>query len=250
MLSKATIKWIRSLETKKVRQETGLFLAEGHKLVGDLLPLLTCRLLVHTPDWTPSSPIDPHTECETVNQEMLERVSLLKHPQAVLGVFEQPGTHLKPADLQGSISLAFDTIQDPGNMGTMLRIADWFGIRRVICSPETVDAYNPKVVQATMGAIGRVNVLYTDLASFLPETGLPIFGTFLEGDPIESVELPTEGIIVMGNEGNGISPEVERLVTRKLHISGYPRGLQGSESLNVAVATAIVCHEFRRGLQG
>jgi len=250
MLTKATLKWIRSLELKKNRDETGLFLAEGHKLVGDLLPLLSCRLLLHTVEWKPALPLSPQTECIEVSQELLEKASLLKHPQAVLGVFEQPGIHLRPEDLRSSLSLALDTIQDPGNMGTILRIADWFGIKRIICSRGSVDAYNPKVVQATMGAIGRVDVLYTDLAVFLPATGLPIYGTFLEGDSIESVTLPSEGIIVMGNEGNGISPAVAECVTHKLHIPGYPPGVSGSESLNVAVATAIVCHEFRRGLQG
>lgn len=250
MLTKATLKWIRSLELKKNRDETGLFLAEGHKLVGDLLPLLSCRLLVYTAEWKPASALSAQTECVEVSQEMLEKASLLRHPQAVLGVFEQPGIHLKPADLRGSLSLALDTIQDPGNMGTILRIADWFGIRRIICSPGTVDVYNPKVVQATMGAIGRVNVLYTDLVPFLPATGLPIFGTFLEGEAIESAPLPDEGIIVMGNEGNGISQGVAGCVTHKLHIPGYPPGVTSSESLNVAVATAIVCHEFRRGRQG
>lgn len=247
MLTKATLKGIRSLEQKKNRDETGLFLAEGHKLVGDLLPLLSCRLVLHTPNWEPTTSLSPQTECIEVSQDVLEKASLLRHPQDVLAVFEQPGIHLKPEDLRGSLSLALDTLQDPGNMGTILRIADWFGIKRVICSPGTVDVYNPKVVQATMGAIGRIDVLYTDLTSFLPATGVPIFGTFLEGDSINTVSLPGEGIIVMGNEGNGISPAVAELVTHKLHIPGYPAGVTSSESLNVAVATAIVCHEFRRG---
>lgn len=250
MLTKATLKEIRSLELKKYRDETGLFLAEGHKLVGDLLPLLPCRMLLHTPDWKPSYPIAPQTECLEVSQETLEKASLLRHPQAVLGVFEQPAIHFKASDLRGSLCLALDTIQDPGNMGTILRIADWFGIKRVLCSPRTVDVFNPKVVQATMGAIGRIEVFYTDLPTFLPATGLPLFGTFLEGEPIASVTLPAEGIIVMGNEGNGISPDVAACITHKLHIPAYPPGVSGSESLNVAVATAIVCHEFRRNRQG
>lgn len=250
MLTKATLKDIRSLELKKNRDETGLFIAEGHKLVGDLLPLLSCRMLLHTSDWKPGSPLSPKTTCIEVSQEQLEKASLLRHPQAVLGVFEQPDIRLEPADLRGSLSLALDTIQDPGNLGTILRIADWFGIKRVLCSPGTVDVYNPKVVQATMGAIGRIEVFYTDLATFLPASGVPLFGTFLEGETIASVALPTEGIIVMGNEGNGISPAVAACITHKLHIPGYPPGVTSSESLNVAVATAIVCHEFRRGSQG
>lgn len=248
MLTKATLKSIRSLEQKKTRDETGLFLAEGHKLVDDLLPLLPCRMLLHTSDWQPAVPLPPHTESQEVSQETLERASLLRNPQAVLGVFEQPNIRFKPEDVQRSLLLALDTIQDPGNMGTILRIADWFGIKRVLCSPGTVDVYNPKVVQASMGAIGRIEVLYTELTAFLPATGMPVFGTFLEGEPIALVNLPAEGIIVMGNEGNGISPEVEACVTRKLHIPAYPPGASGSESLNVAVATAIVCHEFRRNV--
>jgi TrmH family RNA methyltransferase len=246
MLNKAAQKWIRSLEHKKYRQELGLFIAEGNKLAHDLLPLLPCKLLVATPDWLKTNGQVNALEVISADQETLNRISQLQHPQEVLGVFEIPDYQIKPKDLKGTLSLALDNIQDPGNLGTILRIADWFGIDYVICSRDTADAYNPKTVQATMGAIGRVKLCYTDLYSFLPETGLPIFGTFLEGKSIYDCQLSTEGIVVMGNEGNGISSEVASLVSEKLHIPDYPAGKTGSESLNVSVATAIVCSEFRR----
>lgn len=250
MISKTTIKWIRSMEQKKTRESTGLFLAEGHKLVNDLLPVLPCRMLVATADWLQTNKPRILGDVLETDQGTLDRISLLKNPQHVLAVFEQPGLTVRPEDVHGSLCLALDTIQDPGNLGTMLRIADWFGIRHVICSHDTVDAYNPKVVQATMGAIGRIKLVYTDLTQFLPATGLPLFGTFLDGTPIHEATLPAAGVIVMGNEGNGISQPVASLVNRRLYIPDYPTGQTGSESLNVAVATAIVCHEFRRRLQG
>ncbi|NLT02843.1 MAG: RNA methyltransferase [Bacteroidales bacterium] len=250
MISKATVKWIRSLENKKGRETTGQFLAEGHKVVSDLLPLLECQLLVATNAWLQTYKPRIKGEIIETDQATLDRISLLKNPQQVLAVFKQPNSLVSPEDVQGQLCLALDTIQDPGNLGTILRIADWFGIHYLICSPDTVDAYNPKVVQATMGAIGRVNVVYTPLETFLPATGLPIFGTFLEGTPIHQADLPAAGIVVLGNEGNGISKPIADLVQGKLYIPDYPAGQTGSESLNVAVATAIVCHEFRRRLQG
>jgi TrmH family RNA methyltransferase len=148
--------------------------------------------------------------------------------------------------LDGKLSLALDTVQDPGNLGTIIRIADWFGIEHVLCSKETVEVYNPKVVQATMGALARVSVHYVDLVEVLKETSLPVYGTFLEGEDIYGEALSAEGVIVMGNEGNGVSEEVKKLVSRKLYIPNFPKGRETSESLNVAVATAITCAEFRR----
>jgi TrmH family RNA methyltransferase len=175
---------------------------------------------------------------------------MLKTPQDVLGVFEIPNPELNPDLLKGKISLVLDNIQDPGNLGTILRIADWFGIEQVICSIGTVDAYHPKTVQATMGAIGRVKIHYTSLQSMFEKTDLPVFGTFLEGEVIYHCELPSEGLIGMGNEGNGISESTAKFVTQKLYIPDFPLGKTGSESLNVSAATAIVCSEFRRRLYG
>jgi len=246
MLSNAKLKWIHSLEQKKFRQQYGLFLAEGNKLISDLLELLPCRLLVATEEWLRVHPNVPDTEVISGDANTIQKASLQKSPQEVLAVFEIPKSVLIPNQLNGKISLVLDNIQDPGNLGTILRIADWFGIENVICSIGTVDAYNPKTVQSTMGAIGRVNIHYVDLVDFLEKTSLPVFGTFLEGEIIYSCDLPSEGLIVMGNEGNGISACIEKFITQKLYIPDFPLGKTGSESLNVSVATAIVCSEFRR----
>lgn len=250
MLSNAKLKWIHSLEQKKYRQKEGLFLAEGNKLTSDLLELLPCRLLVATNEWLKTRTNLKAEEIITVEKEDIQKISLQKSPQDVLGIFSIPNHELNAEQLKGKISLVLDAIQDPGNLGTILRIADWFGIEHVVCSVGTVDAFNAKTVQATMGAIGRIKIHYVELVPFLSQTNLPVFGTFLEGETIYNCELPTEGLIVMGNEGNGISQAVEKWVTQKLYIPDYPFGKTGSESLNVSVATAIVCSEFRRRLYG
>lgn len=249
MLSKAKIKWIHSLEMKKFRNEYGLFLAEGHKLVGDLLPLLTCRFLAATPKWLAQHPATKADEICEVSDEELRRASIQQHPQEVLAVFEIPQHQLSIDELNKSLSLALDGVQDPGNLGTIIRIADWFGIENVICSKDTVDAYNPKTIQASMGAIGRVKVHYCLLPELFKQVQVPVFGTFLEGENIYRKTLPAQGIIVMGNEGKGVSKEVAALVDEKLFIPNFPLERQGSESLNVSTATAIVCSEFRRRIQ-
>jgi len=246
MLSQAKQKWIRSLEQKKFRQEQGLFLAEGSKCCTDLLELLPCRFLAATSDWLASHPGLRVPEIAEATHEEIRKASLLKNPQEILAVFEIPSYELKPEQLKGHLSLALDNVQDPGNLGTILRIADWFGIRNILCSVGTVDAFNPKTVQATMGAIGRIRIQYTDLPTYLESVNLPVYGTFLEGKILYEADLQNEGIIVMGNEGNGISQTVEKWITDKLFIPDYPVGETGSESLNVSVATAIVCSEFRR----
>jgi TrmH family RNA methyltransferase len=246
MLSQAKQKWIRSLEQKKNRTETGLFLAEGSKCCTDLIELLPCRFLAATTDWLKAHPGIRAQEIVEASTDEIRKASLLKNPQEVLAVFETPVYDLKSEQWEGRLSLALDNVQDPGNLGTILRIADWFGIRSVVCSKGTVDAFNPKTVQATMGAIGRIHLHYTDLAEFLSGLTIPVYGTFLEGKVLYAADLQPEGIIVMGNEGNGISASTEAFVTDKLYIPDYPMGQTGSESLNVSVATAIVCSEFRR----
>jgi TrmH family RNA methyltransferase len=246
MLSQAKIKWIRSLEQKKFRAEYGVFLAEGSKCCSDLSELLPCRLLAATPEWLRAHPRVNAAEVVETSREVLRKASLQKNPQEVLAVFETPVHRFSPDDLIGRLSLALDNVQDPGNLGTILRIADWFGIRDVLCSVGTVDAFNPKTVQATMGAIGRVRIHYLPLNEVLEKVQLPVYGTFLEGDVLYDTPLSNEGIIVMGNEGNGISEATATHITHKLYIPDFPAGKTGSESLNVSVATAIVCAEFRR----
>ena len=251
MLSKAKIKLIQSLEQKKNRREEHLFVAEGPKVVGDLLPHFTCRLLVAEATWLAAHQGIQATEVVEATSEELRKASFLKAPQQVLALFEMP-TYAAPHRLASDeLCLALDDVQDPGNLGTIIRVADWFGIRHIFCSRGTADAFSPKTIQATMGAIARVKVHYVDLPEHLrgireaaPAT--PLYGTFLEGANIYQEPLSTGGIIIMGNEGNGIGTQVQQLVTHKLLIPNYPEGCATSESLNVAIATAITCAEFRR----
>ena len=249
MLSKNKIKYIHSLELKKNRKEEQAFVAEGHKLVGDLLGHFPCRLLVATRAWLDRNPDVEAMEIIEVNQEELTRASLLKTPQEVLVVFEQPEYSIQPEVVERSLCLALDDVQDPGNLGTIIRLADWFGIEHIFCSLGTVDVYNPKTVQATMGALARVKLHYVDLPSIIASMpSVPIYGTFLDGNNIYAETLSANGLIIMGNEGKGVSPEVAKLVNKRLYVPNYPSERVTSESLNVAVATAVVCAEFRRRL--
>lgn len=248
MLSKNDIKNIKSLEQKKFREEKRLFVAEGHKLVGDLLSEFDCVLLAATPDWKPTRNFRAERK-EEITPDELKRASLLRSPQDVLAVFRIPRHSTTMADqARENLVLALDDIQDPGNLGTIVRIADWFGIKDIFCSTGTADIYNPKAVQATMGALARVRVHYTDLIREISQmpSQIPVYGTFLDGETIYSTPLSGNGVIIMGNEGNGISREVAAKVNRHLFIPNWPAGAATSESLNVAVATAIVCSEFRR----
>lgn len=250
MISKNKIKYIRSLELKKNRNKEGLFVAEGHKVVDDLLALRPAMLLVATKEWLQGKHLNERTEVIEVTEEELRKVSFLQHPQQVLAIFEQDSQNdfnATEVDVT-ELSLALDGVQDPGNLGTIIRIADWFGITHIYCSQETADVYNPKVVQATMGSIARVSVRYGDLQAFidnLPE-GTPVYGTLLDGENIYQQELDNKGIIIMGNEGKGISPALAKKVNKRLLIPNFPEGRATADSLNVAIATAITCSEFRR----
>ena len=246
-ISKNKIKYIRSLEQKKTRREEGVFVAEGPKLTGDLLGRFHCRYLAATAEWMNAHPLVQADEKDIANLGDLQRASLLKTPQDVIAVFEQRNEATDTSVIERELCLALDDVQDPGNLGTIIRIADWFGIERIFCSLGTADVYNPKVVQATMGALARVHMHYlslTELIEGLKE--VPVYGTFLDGTNIYKQSLSETGLIVMGNEGNGISAEVRKLINRKLYIPNFPAGRSTSESLNVAVATAITCAEFRR----
>lgn len=249
MLSKNDIKEIKALEQKKFRSANGLFVAEGHKLVNELLGVFECVLAAATPEWDRFGNKIPAARFEPVTPDELKRASLLQNPQDVLAVFRIPDHQCQLSTAAtGNLVLALDDIQDPGNLGTIVRIADWFGIRDIFCSKGTADIYNPKSVQATMGAIARVRLHYIDLKKELESIkgNIPIYGTFLDGENIYSKDLSANGVIIMGNEGNGISQAIEQTVTNKLLIPAWPTGAKTSESLNVAVATAIICAEFRR----
>lgn len=254
MISKNKIKYLHSLKTKKFRDAEDVFVAEGPKVVGDIFSRYKSNLmlLVGTTEWLKDEgrSIASVANCEIieVTEDELTKASFLCHPQQVLAVFKTLDSHVDTNLLTSKLTIVLDGVQDPGNLGTIIRIADWFGIENVICSADTADAYNPKVVQATMGSIARVNVTYMNLSVLfdsLPKD-FPIYGTLLEGDNIYNQELTEVGLIVMGNEGKGISPAIRNLVNRALRIPNYPEGRATADSLNVAIATAIVCAEFRR----
>lgn len=235
---------------KKFRTREGVFVAEGPKVVEDLMEVMRPKRLIATNEWINNKQTDG-IEIDIVTEEELARLSFLQHPQQVLAVFpilsnNQSEDYTK--ELKGKLTLALDSVQDPGNLGTIIRIADWFGIETIICSHETADVYNPKVVQATMGSIARVKVIYTDLQNTLKHLSesLPIYGTFLNGDNIYKSNLSNDGVIVMGNEGRGISKEVAKVITNRILIPNYPEGRKCADSLNVAISTAITCAEFRK----
>lgn len=249
MISKNEIKSIKALAVKKIRQEKGLFIAESHKLVEELLGVMECTLVVATEEWVnKNSRSVKNIRTEIVSETVLKQISLLQTPQDVLAVFKIPNHQSSIEIAEKELVLALDNIQDPGNLGTIVRIADWFGIKNIFCSIGTADIYNPKSIQATMGAIARVKLHYMDLQKELGKLKkkIPVYGTLLNGKDIYKSVLTENGIIIMGNEGNGISKEVCSHVTDPLYIPSYPADAPTSESLNVAVATAITCAEFRR----
>ena len=237
-ITKNQVKFVRSLGRKKERDEAHVFLAEGEKCVSELMGKFSLVLRV---DATNATPLE------------LEQMSQLRAPQGVIAVFRQPDEEkVSLAQLASSeLVLALDGVQDPGNLGTIIRTADWFGVHHIFCSRETADCWSPKVVQATMGALARVHVHYVDLPAELstPNFPFPIYGTLLDGRNIyEKAALPDKqhGVIIMGNEGNGISAELRSLITHPLFIPPYPLGAETSESLNVSIATAVILAEFRR----
>lgn len=243
-MTKAEIQLVRSLADKRGRTEHGLFVAEGEKLIGEIRASHLRVRKIFALEGVFDGP-----EVETVSPHDMERLSLLKTAGNSLALVEIPHHTLAMRHLGDRLTLALDDVQNPGNLGTIIRLADWYGIGDVVCSPATADCFNPKVVQATMGAILRVRIHYTPLAPFLREAtahGIPIYGTFLEGTNIYDTVLTPTGIIVMGNEGRGVTPEVAAAVTHKLFIPPHPADRRTTESLNVAMATGIVCSEFRR----
>jgi len=240
MFSKSQFKLIKSLAQKKFRLKHQLFIVEGKKAISELL---NSSLKLHSLFTTEDIFEAERNKTFLIDEAGLKKISNLTTPQTAVALFSIPQS--KTPELKGLV-VALDGVQDPGNLGTIIRMCDWFGVEQLICSEGTVDCYNPKVVQATMGSIARVNIKYLSLPEFLETADgkMPVFGAFLEGENIYSEDLP-EGILVMGNEANGISAEVEALVTKKLVIPQFGNSLD-TESLNVATATAIFLSEFRR----
>jgi TrmH family RNA methyltransferase len=248
MLSKNKIKLINSLSQKKYRDKLGLFIAEGVKLVNDLLPYFECTVLIYTNELYINNQLIKVSELIEASDAEYKKISNQEHPQGLMGVFKKNDAGWDFESMNKTLSLALDDVQDPGNLGTIIRIADWFGICNIFCSKNTADVYNPKTIQASMGALARVQVHYVDLYAIFTDDRLkvPVYGTFLEGENIYKADISGKAIIVMGNEGNGISAGLEKIIDKKLLIPNYPEGIKSSESLNVSASTGIVCAEFRR----
>ncbi|MDR0421099.1 MAG: RNA methyltransferase [Prevotellaceae bacterium] len=247
MLSKTKIKQIKSLEYKKFRNELGLFVAEGEKLVTEILQ---SDFQINSLFCLPNTVLPKHNaRLEIISETEMKRISFLKTPSTALAVIKIPDKKININVINSSLSIVLDDIQDPGNLGTIIRLCDWFGIQNIICSLKTADCFSPKAVQATMGAICRINVFYVELNDFFNniDKNITVYGTFLEGENIYNTKLSSSGIIIMGNEGQGIAPEIEKYVNQKLYIPCFSNdAAKQPESLNVSVATAIVCSEFKR----
>ncbi len=240
MVSKSQIKLITSLEQKKSRTKHGLFIVEGIKGISEFLKsdfklysLFTTQQIFEVPD----------DKTILIDESDLKKISRLTTPQTAVGIFEIPQQN---SPVLSGLTVALDKVRDPGNLGTIIRLCDWFGVENIICSGDTVDCFNPKVVQASMGSLTRVRVSYVDLAEFLTtKNNQPVFGTFMQGENLYKTSLPNNGIIVLGNEANGISGEIGKMVSQKLSIPQFGTSDE-TESLNVATATAIILSEFRR----
>lgn len=244
MVTKAEFQLVRSLADKQERTAQGLFVAEGDKLVGEIVasPKWRIERLFITEDSKVQSP-----QAEIVTTKEMERLSALRSAPRSIALVRLPNLST-PEPTADELMLCLDGVQDPGNLGTIIRTADWYGIRHIVCSPTTADCFAPKVVQATMGALLRVEVTYCDLTTWLAKAtrkGVPVYATTLDGEDIHTAPLTKGGVVIMGNEGKGVSREVQALVSHKLFIPPYPADRQGSESLNVAIATAITCENFR-----
>lgn len=238
MLSKNQIKLITSLKQKKYRLQHGFFVVEGFKTIKELLESHMELYALYT-----IKPFNINAKTEVIiSEKELERISFLKTPNKALAVFKI--SEAKPVKMN-KLVVALDSVRDPGNLGTIIRLCDWFGVTDLVCSKETVDCYNPKVIQATMGSITRVNINYVDLVSFLKGSKVPVFGAFMEGENIYETKLPEQGILVMGNEANGVSKDIETIINKKITIPRFGKK-QETESLNVATATSVLLSEFKR----
>ncbi len=256
MLSKSQISFVTSLHQKKFRKQEQVFIAEGEKVMIDLLASpFTVQKIFATEFYFEKYrhlKIPSSTECISVTETELKKISVLTTPNEVLSIVEIPSFEIPGSELKNLLTLVMDNISDPGNLGTIIRIADWFGIKNIICSTDTADCYNPKVVQASMGSLFRIKVHYTELPVFLERNNqqdkIPVYGTTLNGENIYSSELSAHGFILMGSESTGIRKELNKYTSRSLFIPSFSSGENPAapDSLNVAVATAIVCAEFRR----
>ncbi|KAA3618834.1 MAG: RNA methyltransferase [Flavobacterium sp.] len=241
MITKSEIKLITGLQQKKYRDKYGLFVAEGPKVISELI---LSGMIPEMFFASEALSIDG-TSAVLISPRELQKISMLKTANNSLAVFKIPKT--LPIQTRGLI-VALDAIRDPGNLGTIIRLCDWFGVSQLVCSQDTVDRYNPKVVQASMGSIARVQLNYTNLNEFIQQSELDVFGADMKGETVYECELPSEGILIMGNEANGISSTLEQLLDHRITIPRFG-DLQATESLNVATATGILLSEFRRSTE-
>ena len=247
-LTNSTIKFIASLGLKKNREANGCFVAEGTKCVRDTWDHFNCRMIVATRNWYEQFGHSSHLDkIAFASRQQMQRMSQFSTAAEVIAVYDIPHLTISSDEVRNSLNIVLDNVQDPGNLGTIIRLADWFGIKNIFCTPDTVDVYNHKVVQATMGAISHVKVHYCDIEELIARyPGLPVYGTFLDGDNIYRQEVENRGFVIFGNEGKGISPQLAQLVSRRLLIPAFAASGEAPESLNVGVAAAITISEFRR----
>ncbi len=241
MITNNEIKHIRSLSQKKHRQIAGEFIAEGQKLINDIISSGMLLKKIYTTDVSDFTNTE-NIIVEHISEKQLSQISNLKTPHKALAIVKIQDNNFDIKYAEKEWVLALDNINDPGNLGTIIRTADWFGIKHILCSADTVDVYNPKVVQSTMGSIARVNVHYVDLKETLATMDSPVYGAYMEAENIKNIDLANNGVILVGSEANGISSEVENVITQKISI---PRTNEGAESLNAAIATAILCYQIR-----
>lgn len=245
MLSKSQISFVKSLHQKKFRKEHALFIVEGIKSVTEFLQSDYIVDTVYcTENLLPKlGNLSQKIQPQLISSTDLDRISTLTTPQQILALVKMPvNGRFNRQNLRGNFSLALDSVQDPGNLGTIIRTADWFGIKNIICSEDTVELYNPKVVQASMGSLPRIKIFYTNLAELLNDCPVPVYGALLNGESIYQTNFGNEGIVVLGNEGNGISGEILRLISKPVTIPSFGK----AESLNVAISASIICSEIKR----
>lgn len=247
-LTNSTIKFIASLGLKKNREANGCFVAEGTKCVRDTWDHFNCRMIVATRNWYDQFGHSGHLDkIAFASRQQMQRMSQFSTAAEVIAVYDIPQLAIDHDEVRQNLNIVLDNVQDPGNLGTIIRLADWFGIKNIFCTRDTVDVYNHKVVQATMGAISHVKVHYCDIEELLAQYhDLPVYGTFLDGDNIYRQEVENRGFVIFGNEGKGISPQLAQLVSRRLLIPAFAACGEAPESLNVGVAAAITISEFRR----
>lgn len=246
VITRRQLKVYASLDTPKGRRESGLFVAEGTKCVSDLADTFRCATLYATAEWLSGHTVAAE-EIVEVAPQVLRSITRLPSAPPVVAFFRLPASTDAEAPAEGELAVALDRVQDPGNLGTIVRCCSWMGVRRIVASPDTVDCFNPKAVQASMGALARVQVTYTDLAAWLASCRCAVYGTFLDGENIYTADLGG-GVLVMGNEGSGISAEVEKNVSRRIFIPPYPIDSHPQDSLNVGMATAVALSQFRQRL--